>query len=139
MTLSAGIVLVRPFPDGYRFLLLRAYRYWDFPKGQVEPGEAPLQTARREVAEETGLTSIELKWGDAHVDTDPYGRGKVARYFLAESSKGAVVLPVNPELGRPEHHEHRWLSYDDAVPLLVERVRKVLDWAMVRIDGTGSS
>ena len=87
----------------------------------------------------TGLTSIELKWGDAHVDTDPYGRGKVARYFLAESSKGAVVLPVNPELGRPEHHEHRWLTYDDAVPLLVERVRKVLDWAMVRIDGTGSS
>lgn len=30
-------------------------RYWDIPKGRMEPGESPLQTASRELQEETGL------------------------------------------------------------------------------------
>ncbi|NIR58308.1 MAG: NUDIX hydrolase, partial [Gammaproteobacteria bacterium] len=33
--LSAGVVVVRTDRDGPRYLLLRAYRYWDFPKGEV--------------------------------------------------------------------------------------------------------
>ena len=52
---SAGVVVVRRFDGAPRCLLLRCYGYWDFPKGEVEPGEEPLQTARREVTEETGL------------------------------------------------------------------------------------
>ena len=39
---SAGVIVVRRTPEGPRFLLLRSYRYWDFPKGQVETGETPL-------------------------------------------------------------------------------------------------
>lgn len=30
-------------------------RYWDIPKGRVEPGEQPADTASRELQEETGL------------------------------------------------------------------------------------
>jgi 8-oxo-dGTP pyrophosphatase MutT (NUDIX family) len=52
---SAGAVVVRPFPDGWRYLLLRVYRTWDFPKGRVESRETPLQAAVREVEEETGI------------------------------------------------------------------------------------
>ena len=48
-TLSCGIVLVRSSSDGYRTLLLRAYHHWDFPKGLLEEGEEPLQTAKREL------------------------------------------------------------------------------------------
>ena len=43
--LSAGVVVVRQAAAGWLFLMLRAYRNWDFPKGLVETGEDP--SARR--------------------------------------------------------------------------------------------
>lgn len=130
---SAGVVVVRPGADGPRFLLLRCYRYWDFPKGEIEPGEDPLAAARREVREETGLSELALRWGEAFTETPPYAGGKVARYYIGESTQGPVTLPVNPELGRPEHHEHRWASRAEAASLLNERLRAVLDWAAERL------
>jgi bis(5'-nucleosidyl)-tetraphosphatase len=127
--LSAGVVVVRRQAGEWRFLLLRAFRYWDFPKGAVEAGEAPLAAAIREVAEESGLHGLEFRWGERFRDTEPYSHGKVARYYLAESAEGEAHLPVNPGLGRPEHDEFRWLGYDAARVLLVPRVQRVLDWA----------
>ena len=127
--LSAGAVVIRETGGDCLYLLLRAYRYWDFPKGLVEPGEAPLAAARREVAEETGLTALEFPWGKQYYETEPYGPGKVARYYLARARQEEVVLPVSPELGRPEHDEYRWLPYEEARGLLVPRVAAVLDWA----------
>lgn len=133
-TLAAGFVVIRFAGGEPRFLLLRAYGYWDFPKGEVEPGEDPLATARRETAEETGLSTLSERWGEAFRETEPYRRGrKVARYYLAESADGDVELPVSAELGRPEHHEARWASYGEARSLLVERLRPVLDWAHERV------
>ena len=40
-----------------------------------------------------------------------------------------VTLPVNPELGRAEHSEYRWVSFDEAMELVSPRVRPVLNWA----------
>jgi bis(5'-nucleosidyl)-tetraphosphatase len=127
--LSAGVVVVRQHGGAWRYLLLRAFRYWDFPKGAVEAGESPRAAAVREVAEEAGLAALEFRWGDVCCETEPYGRGKVARYYVADSPAGDVHLPVSPELGRPEHHEYRWLGYRAARVLLVPRVQRVLDWA----------
>lgn len=128
-TLSAGSVVVRKEGKGYRFLLLRAYDYWDFPKGKREAGESTLAAARREVAEETGIKDLKFPWGKIFKETEPYGKGKVARYYLAQTQQKEVLLGINPELGRAEHHEFRWLPYRQARALLVPRVRKVLDWA----------
>ena len=61
--LSAGVVVVRPDGDEWLFLLLRAFRYWDFPKGMMEPGETPMQAALREVKEETGFDISFLEQG----------------------------------------------------------------------------
>lgn len=128
-TRSAGIVAVRHFPTERRYLLLRAYRYWDFPKGVVEAHESPLQAALRELAEETGLQRAELRWGEQYRETEVYGRGKIARYYLAACEHGDVYLPVNPELGQPEHHEYRWLNRTAAQTLLVDRLQPILAWA----------
>ncbi len=127
--LSSGVVVVHWNRDHYDYLLLRAYNYWDFPKGVVEVDESPLQAAIREVEEETTLTGLRFRWGDAYRETHPYNQGrKVARYYIAESATTEVQLPLNPELGRPEHSEYRWVDHDEAWNLLTPRVRAILEW-----------
>lgn len=131
--LSAGVALVRPEGGAWRFLLLRAYRSWDFPKGMVEAGEDPLAAARREVREETTIDDVEFPFGLDYVETGPYSRNKVARYYLGQTRTQQVTLPVNPLLGAPEHHEWRWVGYDEASAMVAPRVAVVLDWAWGRL------
>jgi bis(5'-nucleosidyl)-tetraphosphatase len=131
--LSAGMVIFRQDADPARCLLLRLFAQWDFPKGVVEAGEEPFAAARREVREETGLERLTFPWGGEFRETPPYGRGKVARYYLARSDRPEVYLPVSPELGHPEHHEFRWLTCAEAAPLLPPRLQPVLAWACRRV------
>jgi len=133
--LSSGAVVVRREGDSWRYLVLRAYRNWDFPKGLVEPGEDPLRAALREVREETGLVALRLPWGEGFRETEPYAGGKVARFHVALAADGKVTLPVSPELGRPEHQEYRWAGYAQARELLVPRLQAILDWARGVVEG----
>lgn len=126
---SAGVVVVRENDGKLSYLLLRAYQYWDFPKGLVEDGEEPLAAAEREVEEETTLTGLSFRWGYDYYETRPYGKyRKIARYYIAESASGEVDLPVSEELGHPEHEEFLWLEYDDAWQIVSPRVKMVLEW-----------
>src|SRR5271168_4172273 len=113
--MSSGVVVVSVGERKLQFLLLRAYRNWEFPKGLVEPGESPVDAAVREVREETTLDDISFDWGMVYMDTGPYNKGKIARYYIARSKKTHIRLPVNPELGVPEHHEARWVDYYKAL------------------------
>lgn len=126
---SAGAVVARATPDGWRLLLLRAYRNWDFPKGLVEPGESPVAAAVRETREEASIDDLAFRWGDIHHETAPYSGGKVARYYLAETKQERITLPVSAELGRPENDEARWVDYDEAARLLPARLQPILRWA----------
>ena len=128
--LSAGAVVVREGAQGPQFLLLRAYNHWDFPKGLVEPGEEPMSAAIREVREETTIDDLSFPWGETHIETGPYSRGKTARYYLAQTDVVTVRLPANPESGKPEHNEYRWVDYNRARQLVSDRVQPVLDWAL---------
>jgi len=127
--LSAGIIPIRRTGQGWRVLVLRAYRNWDFPKGLIDAGEDPLTAAKREATEETGLTDLELNFGEAYRETLPYAGGKIARYYLAETEEEAVRLPISHALGRPEHHEWRWVTFEEAEDLLPPRLAVILDWA----------
>ena len=127
--LSCGAVVVRQTDAGWVTLMLRAYRNWDFPKGLCEDGETPQEAAVREVGEETGIEDLAFDWGDRHFETGPYNRGKVARYYLAKTTSEDVEMGVVPELGRPEHHEWRWMDFDGAYDLASPRVREVVKWA----------
>jgi 8-oxo-dGTP pyrophosphatase MutT (NUDIX family) len=127
--LSCGVVLARRTDDGWVTLMLRAYHHWDFPKGIRERGEEPLEAAVREVAEETGVTDLSFDWGDRFFETGPYSRGKVARYFVATTRQEDVVMGLSPETGEPEHHEWRWVTFDEAYDLGSPRVRLIVKWA----------
>ncbi len=127
--LSCGIVLARAAENGYETLMLRAYHHWDFPKGLLEVGEEPLQTAKRELREETSIDMTDWPWGERFLETGPYSRGKTARYYLASTEQKDVVMGPSPETGEPEHHEYRWVNFDEAYDLSSPRVREVVVWA----------
>ncbi len=61
-----GSAVMMPVDEKRRILLVRQYRLparrflWELPAGSVDPGEKPLQTARRELVEETGYRA--KKW-----------------------------------------------------------------------------
>lgn len=131
--LSAGVVVVRRANEAVYFLLLRAYRNWDFPKGLVEAGEDPLDAARREVREEADIAQLAFTWGEQFIETGPYSRNKIARYYIAETASEIVSLPVNPVLGVPEHHEWRWCERDEALERVSPRLVPVMDWAWGQI------
>ena len=132
---SAGAVVFRRTDRGIRLLVLRAYKNWDFPKGVVENAEEMLAAAKREVKEETGLTDVDYPFGEEFKETLPYANNKIARYYLAETEQHAIELPINTALGRPEHHEYRWVSFDEAEDLLPPRLAAVLDWARNTLAG----
>jgi len=127
--LSAGVVVLRRGSVDWSFLMLRAYRNWDFPKGMVESGEDPLAAARREVREETLIQDLAFNWGEVYRETGPYANRKIARYYVAETRTEKVSLPVNPELGRPEHNEWRWVDVDTALSLASSRLQPIVRWA----------
>lgn len=128
-TLSCGIVLARETKSGLETLLLRAFHHWDFPKGIQEAGEEPIEAAVRELREETSIADTDWQWGERFLETGPYSRGKTARYYLAATDQEEVVMGPSPETGEPEHHEYRWVSFDEAYDLSSPRVREVVVWA----------
>jgi len=137
--MSCGAVILRETPAGYLVLMLRVFRHWDFPKGLMEPGEVPMQTARREVREESSIAKLDFPWGDGYIDTGPYNHGKIARYFLARTTQEKVELLPSPDTGRPEHSEYRWLSLAQARKLAAPRVALVLDWAEAQLAAAAPS
>ena len=92
---------------------------WVLPKGNIDPGEKPPETAVREVREETGVEGrIVEKLGDVkYVYTwDGERIFKVVSFFLLRAGRGRIG--AIEEAMRVEVAEARWLPLDDAPRLL---------------------
>ena len=98
------------------------------PKGLVDPGEKPEQTALREVVEETGLTAVTLtKLGDikyAYVRTwgDNQRVFKIVSFYLFQYQSGKID-EIEPEM-RIEVKRALWIPLEDAARKLAYRGEK---------------
>jgi 8-oxo-dGTP pyrophosphatase MutT (NUDIX family) len=92
---------------------------WTLPKGLVDEGEKPAETALREGFEETGVRGrLESKLGDVRYVYTWEGERvfKVVSFFLAWALGGRIgALPAGMEV---EVAEARWLPLADAPRLL---------------------
>ena len=128
MDKSCGVVL---FNSGKVLLLRhssissRGGGHWDFPKGHIDDGETEIQTALRELEEETGIAHANVI--DGFRDTITYtfsgGQeriGKEVIFFLATTEESKVTLSH-------EHIDYSWLDFDSAFSRLTyANARQVL-------------
>jgi 8-oxo-dGTP pyrophosphatase MutT (NUDIX family) len=92
---------------------------WVLPKGNLDAGETPAETALREVREETGIEGrIVEKLGDVkYVYTwDGERIFKVVSFFLLRAGRGRIG-EIDEDM-RVEVAEARWLPLDEAPRLL---------------------
>ena len=118
---SAGGVVVRRLRGEWRLAAIRprGKAVWALPKGIVDRGESPAETALREVREETGVDGrIVEKLGDVRYVYTWRGERvfKVVSFFLVRYSGGRLG-DIRPEMRR-EVDEAAWLPLADAPKLL---------------------
>jgi 8-oxo-dGTP diphosphatase len=123
---SAGVVLVRNMQGRAWFAAVRPQGkktgIWALPKGLIDAGEKPAETALREGFEETGVHGqLERKLGDIRYVYTWQGEHvlKIVSFFLARAKAGRIgALPPGMER---EVAEARWLRLEDAQRLLAYR------------------
>jgi 8-oxo-dGTP pyrophosphatase MutT (NUDIX family) len=93
---------------------------WALPKGNLDPGERPEETAMREVREETGVEGrLVEKLGDVRYVYSRRGGVrvfKVVSFYLLRAGRGRLGDIEEPM--RIEVAEARWLPLDEAPRLL---------------------
>lgn len=110
-----GGAAVAALDDRRRVCLLRQYRHvvrdwlWELPAGKLEPGQAPLTTARQELAEEAGVAAAQWTALGA-IHSSPGIFTEVVHLFLARDLTATARAPEPGEV-----MEVHWLHLDDAV------------------------
>jgi 8-oxo-dGTP pyrophosphatase MutT (NUDIX family) len=124
---SAGVVIFRREEGKILYLLLfKKYKteYWDLAKGHIEKGEDPIETAKREAMEETGITALKFISGFEEKLSWLYkleGKliSKTVTYYLAETQAKEAKISS-------EHLKSGWFTLKEAEKVLKHKDAKEL-------------
>ena len=137
---SPGAVMIIAMPDPETFLLIREYAaahgnyFVGFPKGAMDEGEKPLESANRELMEEVGYGANELihlaKWSlsPAYFNSEMdivLAKDLYPKKLEGDEPEPMAVIPwklnnIDALLAHPEFHESRSV----AALLLLERISR---------------
>ena len=112
-----GGLVYRAGPEGVQYLIVRPRKIfdeWILPKGHIEKGETPEETAVREVEEETGVAARAIAPLDA-LQFESKGNLIRVQFFLMEFLK---------QSGAGEDRETQWVDYQTALTLLTHETSR---------------
>lgn len=114
-----GIIIFYEENGSPVYLILKQVQgHWSFPKGHPEKGESKMETAKRELKEETGITKIQLisdkiQIGDDYViNTDSPPVHKFVEFFIGQVHRKDVVIQEG------EIFDYKWVTPDEAGGIL---------------------
>ena len=97
---SCGAIVYGKFHGNTEILLIKHVNsgHWSFPKGHVESGETEIETAQREIMEETGIdVIIDASFRETVSYSPKRGTQKIVVYFLAKA-KNSDFIPQEEEI-----------------------------------------
>jgi 8-oxo-dGTP pyrophosphatase MutT (NUDIX family) len=130
---SSGGVVARPGDGGWEVCLIGVRGSWSLPKGLVEAGESPEETAIREISEEVGIPVERLRLR-APLPPSEYAYRRQGQlvfkrvdHFLVEVPAGTVAHPQAEEVDEvawvPLAEAPRRVAYRDLRAALAEAAR----------------
>lgn len=133
---SAGFLIFRKDGDKIEYLFLKNKDRFDIPKGLQKSNESELETALRELEEETGLKDIKViplfkKKAEYFYKCNNEIIKKEVVYFLGETKTKEIKISE-------EHDGYVWMSKEEALSKLkYENLKNLVETAEKFIRGMG--
>jgi len=121
----SGSAVMMAVDEKGRVLLVRQYRLpaagylWELPAGKLDAGETPLQAAKRELIEETGLRAKKWKKLASFFPSPGYGSEKMTVYLATELTQG------EPHPMDDEQIETKWFTKKELTEMI--RTNRIVD------------
>jgi bis(5'-nucleosidyl)-tetraphosphatase len=129
---SAGVIPILHRKKEVLYLLVQHRGgHWSFPKGRAEEGETEIETARRELKEETGITEVELSSEPVFVDTyeckkDGVLVAKTVNYYLGKVASDSAI-----KIQEEEIKDFAWLSFEKTLDRITfKSTKQILEQAV---------
>ena len=118
----------------YYLILKQIQGHWSFPKGHAEKDETTLETAKRELEEETGIMEIELisdkpQVKDEYIIKKSKPVQKFVEFYIGEVKSKDIVMQDG------EIFDHKWITAEEGDDILTyESSKRLLKSASDIID-----
>ena len=125
---SCGVIVFRESPQK-SFLLMKHVDRWDLPKGHLDPGESELECALRELVEETGIRSSQIRLDSDFEFRHQYTVAKPDKSieYLKELVMFLGWLSENVEIELTEHIGYEWLEWQPPHKIQAWTIDPLLD------------